>query len=215
MRGIRKLLHSGDRMPPNVFSWLYSTFAAAEANIFLMYGQTEATGRITALPPDLLPASSSSVGRVVLGGKLSFTSDQEIVFSGPNVMMGYASTREDLGRGNEWLEGLCTGDKGYIDSEGLLYITGRIRRVEKVFGQRVSLEDIETSLRDLCPVAVVSRHGRILIVFEGAEREIRSRVLQLSRTLRLPPQAFLMRKVATLPRTTAGKICYRDVEQYL
>jgi acyl-CoA synthetase (AMP-forming)/AMP-acid ligase II len=211
LRGVRKFLHSGDRMPPQVFSWLYSSFSETQASIFLMYGQTEATGRMSVLPPELLPDCSASVGRAVPGGSLSISSDQEIVFSGPNVMMGYARDREDLSRGGELTEGLCTGDSGYLERE-LLYITGRRGRTCKVFGQRVSLEDVENQLRDLCPVAVVSNSGNLLIVFEGAESEIRARVLQLSRTFRLPPQAFLMRKVATLPRTSAGKICYRDLE---
>jgi acyl-coenzyme A synthetase/AMP-(fatty) acid ligase len=212
LSGVRKILHSGDRMPPQVFSWLYSRFSGMGKSIYLMYGQTEATGRISVLPPESLPECSSSVGRAVPGGHLSISSDQEIVFSGPNVMMGYANSREDLGRGGELTEGLRTGDCGYLDARGLLYITGRRGRTCKIFGQRVSLEDVEHHLRDLCPVAVVSSSGNLLIVFEGAESEIRSRVLQLSRTFRLPPQAFLMRKVTTLPRTSTGKICYRDLE---
>jgi acyl-CoA synthetase (AMP-forming)/AMP-acid ligase II len=211
LRGMRKLLHSGDRLPPQVFSWLYSNFSETQASIFLMYGQTEATGRMSVLPPELLPDCSASVGCAVPRGSLSISSDQEIVFSGPNVMMGYARDREDLSPGGELTEGLHTGDSGYLE-RGLLYIAGRRGRTCKVFGQRVSLEDVENQLRDLCPVAVVSNSGNLLIVFEGAESEIRARVLQLSRTFRLPPQAFLMRKVTTLPRTSTGKICYRDLE---
>lgn len=210
--GVRKLLHSGDHMPPEVFSWLYSAFAGTGANIFLMYGQTEATGRITVLPPDLLPECSASVGRVVPDGEVSISSDREIIYSGPNVMMGYATCRDDLSRGDEVIGGLHTGDCGYLDSRGMLHITGRKGRTCKVFGERVSLEDIEIKLRDVCPSAVVGSNGMILVVFEGDERAMRSRVLQLSRTFRLPPQAFLMRKVATLPRTETGKICYGEIE---
>lgn len=212
LRGVRKLMHSGDRMPPQVFSWLYSGFSGAGARIFLMYGQTEATGRISVLPPESLPEYAASVGYAIPRGYLSISKDQEIVFSGPNVMMGYASGRADLSSGGQVTDDLSTGDCGYLDARGLLYITGRRGRISKIFGQRVSLEDVESHLCDICPVAVISSSGNLLIVFEGAESEIRSRVLQLSRTFRLPPQVFLMRKVTTLPRTSAGKICYRDLE---
>ena len=212
LRGVRKLLHAGDRLPPQMFSWLYSRFSETEARIFLMYGQTEATGRISVLPPERLPANCASVGQVIPNGRLQISSEQEIVFFGPNVMMGYAGTRDDLSRGSEWAHGLHTGDLGYIDSQGLLYVTGRKDRSCKVFGQRIALEEIESLLRDVCPVAALSSGENILIAFEGTESEIRSRVIQLSRIFRIPPQAFLLRRVNALPRTATGKICYRALD---
>jgi acyl-coenzyme A synthetase/AMP-(fatty) acid ligase len=212
LRGVRKLLHASDRMPPHLFSWLYSTFSPQGADIFLMYGQTEATGRISVLSPELLPACASSVGRAVSRGRISISSEREIVYCGPNVMMGYASCRDDLCRDDELKGTLHTGDLGYLDPQGMLCITGRKERTSKILDQRVSLDDIEDKLRDICPVAVVSHNHNIVIVFEGAEREVRSRVLQISRAFRLPPQAFILRSISALPRTSTGKICYRDIE---
>src|SRR5205085_1023241 len=113
-------------------------FAAAKRGgvMHLMYGQAEATARITGLPPELLPEAARSIG-FVLGGRLSVELDGsvcapmeegELIYEGPAVMMGYATQPGDLAKGDVLGGKLATGDLGYQDERGLFYITGRKAR---------------------------------------------------------------------------------------
>src|SRR4029077_8992406 len=87
----------------------------------------------------------------------------EVVYRGPNVMWGYADSAEDLCRGDELGGQLRTGDLGYLDAEGLLFITGRSARVGKLFGLRVSLDEVEEMVRERGPAAVIQGGDRLLV----------------------------------------------------
>jgi long-chain acyl-CoA synthetase len=212
---LRKLMHAGEPAKQATVTWLYEHFGARGVEIFLMYGQTEATGRISVLPPHLLPQKASSVGFPVKPGRISVSSDQEVIFSGPNVMLGYASGREDLCRGDDSLGRLCTGDLGYVDAEGLLYLTGRISRHCKILGRRMSLDDVECYFHDVCSVAAVDGGGHIVLFVEEPEETLRQRVQAFLAQARLPPQSVLVRRVSSLPRTDNGKLSYKTLASLL
>ncbi len=67
----------------------------------------------------------------------------EVVYEGPNVMMGYTISRSDLSKGDELKGRLETGDLGRIDPEGFLTLTGRTKRFAKIAGYRFDLDVIE------------------------------------------------------------------------
>jgi long-subunit acyl-CoA synthetase (AMP-forming) len=185
-----------------------SEFACGGGDIYLMYGQTEASGRISVLPPELFYCDHSSVGFPVKRGEVEIGADQRVIYRGPNVMLGYTTNRESLALGDSQRGALDTGDLGRLDSRGLLYITGRSSRCCKVFGTRVCLDDIEDYFSVLGPVAAVAQGDTVKIYFEGPEEPIRAQLWRLALTHRLPPQGFLLRRIAALPRTANGKIEY-------
>src|SRR5664279_1985389 len=114
---------------------------------FVMYGQTEATARISYVPFEQLGNKVGSVGIAIPYG--SVTVDEptgELVYRGPNVMMGYAECREDLAKGDELQGVLRTGDLARQDADGYFYITGRLKRFLKLFGKRFSLDEMEKIL---------------------------------------------------------------------
>src|SRR5205085_377478 len=135
---------------------LAGRMAAAGGRMFVMYGQTEAGPRMTTLPPGRLAAKLGSVGAAIPGGALASqtaggetTQPQitgEVIYRGPNVMMGYAETAAELARGDDNGGRLATGDLGYLDADGDLWLTGRSKRIGKVFGVRVQLDDLERAL---------------------------------------------------------------------
>ncbi len=134
---------------------------ACENNIefYIMYGQTEATARMTYLPRDLILEKPESIGKAIKGGALSLINENggkiekvnaigEIIYEGKNVSMGYASDFKDLIKGNEFNYRLNTGDYGYFDEDGYWYVTGRKDKSIKILGKRINLCELEEVLFD-------------------------------------------------------------------
>lgn len=195
----------------------YAAFMEHRKGQFLVtYGQTEA-GRMASLDVINSPERVGSVGKVISGCDLfirdndAYLADRkigEVVYSGPNVMLGYANCRTDLSKGDEIGGILGTGDIGYLDA-GFLYLTGRRERVTKIFGLRLSLDDIERLFEDVGSVAAVADgdQGVILLTEESPKgfEKVRPRV---AARLGIPALLITIRHVNELPRTRTGKIDY-------
>lgn len=206
---LNKLLQAGGRMNPQMIQWTRQSFAAS---LFVMYGQTEATARIAVLPPEDAEAGHGSVGYPLAGGRLELDGDGQVLYHGPNVMMGYALERADLARGDDLAGVLATGDLGRIDADGRLWLTGRISRIAKPFGVRVNLDDMEKALSSAGVLAVGGDDSVISIVVESGELDdIRARARILAADLKLPPSILRIRTVDKLPRSANGKILYAEL----
>ena len=206
---LRHLAHSGGRLPPVLSDWIRQDLTA-RFDVHLMYGMTEGAGRLCILPPRLLPTKPSSVGFPVRWGRVTVDEAGEVIFTGPNVMMGYAASRDDLARGDDLAGTLRTGDLGRLDDDGCLHLTGRSSRFCKFFGRRFSLDDIEGRFADLGEVAAVADARGVLLV-HGRDEDgaaIAARAAALTLEFDLPPGALRLALCEVLPRTTGGKIAY-------
>ena len=152
-------------------------------DFLVMNGQTEATARMAYLPSKLAERHPSAIGVAIPGGRLRLdpvdgVTDPaigELVYSGPNVMMGYASAPSDLARGAELTE-LRTGDLGRALPGGLLEVVGRCSRFAKVFGLRLDLDEIERHLRSAgMPAACAEVDGSLVVVVERRRHVDRAR----------------------------------------
>jgi acyl-CoA synthetase (AMP-forming)/AMP-acid ligase II len=151
---LRYLTQAGGRMREGDIRRLVEAFPGVR--FFAMYGQTEATARLTYLPPGDVTTRPASVGLAIPGVRLGVRDAHddplppgevgEVVATGPNVMMGYwrdepateaAIFEED---GARWLR---TGDLGYLDADRYLYLVGRRSEIIKTAGFRVSPSEIE------------------------------------------------------------------------
>ncbi len=200
------LTQAGGRLHPD----LVTDFAARmNGRLFVMYGQTEATARMTVLPPERIADKLGSAGLPVPGGSLA-VDDGEVVYTGPNVMMVYAESAADLAKGDELGGVLRTGDLGRLDDEGFLFLTGRAKRIGKVFGVRVNLDDVERSLAAHGPVAAVAGDDRLRVFLEGGDpRAVRS---ELAARLGTHVSGLDVRAVDRLPLLPTGKVDYRALE---
>ena len=142
---LRTVTQAGGRVDPHRVVSLAELGRRRGWDLFVMYGQTEATARMTYLPPDRAAEHPGTVGVPVPGGHVDIV-DGEIVYSGPNVMLGYADDPADLALGRT-VDRLHTGDLGRWTEAGLLEVTGRRSRVAKVLGHRVDLDHVERGLR--------------------------------------------------------------------
>ncbi len=200
--------------------------AARGGRFFVMYGQTEATARIAYVPPDRLADKPGSAGIAVPGGRLGVdpgrtTSDDgrsvgEVIYSGPNVMMGYASTAADLALGDKLGGVLRTGDIGYLDDESFLFLVGRSKRIAKVFGLRVNLDEVERRLRADGPVAVVGAGESIWAFIGFGDVEKAKQIRQvLAQEYRVHKSALHVEVVDQIPTTSSGKTDYEQVQTWI
>jgi long-chain acyl-CoA synthetase len=186
---------------------------------YVMYGQTEGSPRLTTLQHHDFPRAPASVGRALAGGSLEIDAPDaegrgEVVYRGPNVMMGYAEQRSDLAKGDELAGLLHTGDLGFLDDAARLTLTGRAKRSAKVYGLRVNLDEVEKLTNSLCRSAVIQSGSNLRIFYEEGTGSNADdlRQLLLSR-FSLPPGGFTFRALQSLPRTERGKIDYEGLGQ--
>ncbi|WP_308285693.1 AMP-binding protein [Actinoplanes hulinensis] len=208
---VRTLTQAGGRLRTGLVSDFAGRMDAAGGRMFVMYGQTEAGPRMACLPPSHLAGKPGSVGRAMPGGAFTIE-DGEVVYRGPNVMMGYAETAADLARGDDQGGVLRTGDLGRLDDDGFLYITGRLKRMGKVFGVRINLDDVERQF----PVAAVAGDDRIHVFAEGlSEDEVRALRTKIAEWLGAHFTGVDVRTVEVLPLLPNGKTDYRALEASL
>mgnify|MGYP000923689836 CR=1 FL=1 len=188
---------------------------------YVMYGQTEATARMSYLAPEKCLEKCGSVGMAIPGGRFSLRGGDgstveepeqigELLYEGDNVTLGYAECAADLAKGDERKGVLETGDMARRDSEGYYYIAGRKKRFVKMQGIRVSLDECEQLLlnrfRDFS-FACVGRDDRIT-VFTTDAHSSGAAADYLASALRLHPSVVRERFLPEIPKNDAGKTLY-------
>lgn len=208
---LRTLTQAGGKLADKLVSEFHGEMTRRSGRFYVMYGQTEATARIAILPWNRLPEKLGSAGRAVPGGVITID-DGELVYRGPNVMLGYATSRADLGKGDELGGELPTGDAASLDSEGFVFITGRMKRDAKLFGVRINLDEVEGLLRGHTTAAAISKGEKLAIFCEG-DGDLDACKAHLATTLRVHPSAFLFRRIERLPLNSNGKIDYNALRE--
>lgn len=123
-------------------------------SFFIMYGQTEASPRMSYYKLNSKVKSNNCIGQPIKYGKLWISNKNkkgigEICYRGPNVCLGYANSNKDLIKSDINKSYLKTGDLGFYNSNNkFFYITGRIKRIAKIRGLRISLDDIEAKFNN-------------------------------------------------------------------
>jgi len=223
---VRYLTQAGGRLAPDRVKDCAATLSRLGIRFYVMYGQTEATARMSYLPPDRVLEKPSSVGIPIPGGRFSISAGDratvqtagvvgELVYDGPNVCLGYADTREDLAKGDENRGRLLTGDLACFDEEGLLYIKGRLKRFIKLAGQRVALDDIERMLGESGVEAVCCGADERLYIAVRTNSDESAAARFVTSRLRLHPTMYSVVTVADVPRNTSGKVQYQALYEEL
>ena len=194
----------------------YIRWAKTQNKQFIvMYGQTEATARMSYLPWESAEEKSASIGIAIPRGTFSLAEDGELIYEGANVSMGYAECAEDLLKGDENHGVLHTGDMARVDEDGFYYIVGRKKRFVKVWGNRCNLDQIEQLVKPIttsCACAGVDDHITVFVTQEGLEKEIKD---LLSAKTGLNPIAFAVKVIAAIPVKESGKIDYQLLQTWI
>ena len=190
-----------------------------DKRFYVMYGQTEATARMSYLPPEYSVKKLGSMGIAIPGGSFSLIDEGrnrieecnrvgELVYTGKNVSMGYAVSGVDLVRDDENKGVLVTGDLAKRDEDGFYYIVGRKKRFIKLYGNRINLDETERLIKDIAPdCACIGEDDKMLIYFTdiNLKEEIRNYVTSKTK---INSRAFEMRYVEIIPKNSSGKTIY-------
>ncbi len=191
----------------------------------VMYGQTEATARMSYLPSSKLKEKIGSIGIAIPGGEFYLRNTYfekenpqktigELVYRGENVTEGYANSFEQLNKSEENNFILNTGDIAWIDKENYIYLVGRINRFAKINGIRVSLIDVENLVKDLgytCAISSDDLDLKIYLEIDDIKLEIPEIKKKISNKINISPNSIRLLRINKIPRLDSGKINYKKL----
>lgn len=220
---LRYITQAGGAMAPSIQKRVAAIFAPAK--LFVMYGATEASPRLSYLDPADLSSKCGSVGKAIPNVELSVVDEHgnrlppnsvgEVVARGSNIMMGY--WKEPVETSRVLKNGLYhTGDIGKMDEDGYVYLLGRSDDMIKVSGFRVSPREIEHALLDIegvCEAAVIgvddSVLGQAIAAFVVPEKNGCLAKDRIREALRSSLPAFKrptqIEFVSSIPKNASGK----------
>lgn len=212
LTSLRMLTQAGGRLRDALIEHFVKVSQQLELSFFVMYGQTEAAPRISFVPPARLAQKVGSIGIAVPGGELTVDGDTgELIYCGPNVMLGYAERRADLALGDTQHGMLRTGDLARLDDDGYAWLIGRIKRFVKVSGNRINLDEVEAMLaREFVNQFACSGGDDDLVVFVAADASVDAEALKQCIGQRYKLFLGHIRTLAlqSLPLLGTGKIDY-------
>jgi acyl-CoA synthetase (AMP-forming)/AMP-acid ligase II len=221
---LRYCSQAGGHMPDPIKQELRKVLPE-HTKIYIMYGATEASARLTYLEPERFEEKMGSIGKPIPGvtlqvlgrekGEVSIGHTGELVGKGPNLMLGYWKDA----KGTEKVlddHGYYTGDLGYQDADGYFYVTGRKDNLLKVGGHRINPQEVEDALMDtqLAIEAVVLGQpdallGHRLVALACPKNGDCNESLILSECSKRLPRYKMpseVKLVRSLPKNTSGKI---------
>lgn len=218
---LKTLTQAGGKMPASRVARLASWARERGARLFVMYGQTECTARMSYLPWEHTLSHSDCIGVAIPGGRFHLVDEQgqvvegtgvqgELVYTGPNVMMGYASDREELAL-PAGPEERVTGDLAERNELGLYRIVGRRSRFSKILGLRISLDEIEAMARQAGAEspAVAGNDERVAICVPAGSLEAADLEAEIATRCSIPRDAVVVVETeGEIPRLHNGKVDY-------
>ena len=194
-----------------------------DKKFFVMYGQTEATARMSYLPPELSLAKLGSIGFAIPGGEFSIIDDSsqlitgdeivgELIYKGSNVSMGYTSCGYDLSEGDDNNGVLYTGDLAKRDKDNCYYIVGRKKRFIKIYGNRLNLDETERLLKDIISDCACIGEDDYMCVYINDEDRIDEIKKIISSKIGIHHSTFTVRYIDEIPKNFSGKTIYSSLK---
>jgi len=188
------------------------------------YGQTEGTARLTYLDPKFSSIKKGSIGKSIPNGVITIIDvngieikennvEGEMVFKGQNVTLGYANVLEDLKLGDEFNGVLYTGDIVKRDEGGFLFITGRKSRFLKLYGIRVSLDELEKLVANKFDIECVCLGNDTLMKVYVVNKINNKEIIEfITNKTGLYHKSFHIISIDGIPRNQTGKVIYNNLD---
>jgi long-chain acyl-CoA synthetase len=218
LSSLKYLTQAGGKLSKNLILEFSEICKENGIDFFVMYGQTEATARMSYLPPNNLANKVGSIGISIPGGEFSLLDDKgieikeinkvgELIYKGENVFMGYALTSHDLEM-NAPSEVLHTGDLALRDEDNYYYIVGRKNRFSKIFGNRINLDEIEEIIENIGIKCACTGDDEAITIHLEKEIDTNQLLNQILEYVNIHRTAFKFNIVNEIPRNSSGKVLY-------
>ncbi|WP_312884138.1 AMP-binding protein [Clostridium psychrophilum] len=229
---LRYITQAGGKLPEIFIKQLIDILKGVD--IFIMYGQTEATARLSYLPPNLINEKMNSIGRGIKGTELQVLSSEgnkvkvgetgEVVAQGDNIMKGYFNDKQST---NKVLRKGClyTGDVAKVDDEGYIYIVAREKNIIKSGGIRISPKEIENVILQIPEVVecaiigvlddILGEAVKAFVVLIDNKHSIDFKYILDFCKKQLPSYKIprYIEFLSTLPKNSSGKILMTKIKQ--
>lgn len=214
------LTQGGGKMPTALNEKFVSYCEQHDKQWIATYGQSECTARMAYLPAKWAREKMGSIGIAVPNGELSLIDTEgnpitqpgiegEMCYRGKNVTMGYATSAEDLLKGDERNGFIRTGDLAKFDEDGCYYILGRMGRFLKIFGMRVGLDECEQMVRSAhnieCACTGTDEHMLVYITQANKQEQVKQTLIEKTH---ITANSFVIRVISEIPKNEAGKTLY-------
>lgn len=220
---LRYITQAGGKLSPELAAEFSEICARKGIRLIVMYGQTEATARMSYLPWEYALSKAGSIGVAIPGGEFRLIDAEgkeinqpevtgELVYRGENVTLGYAQSRFDLDKPDENGGVLQTGDMAKRDVDGFYYIVGRKKRFLKLFGSRVNLDEVEGLLKKQgfeCACTGVDDRLDIYVTDAGQLDAVSAFIKEHTS---INHNGFKVHYIEEIPRSESGKVAYTQLK---
>lgn len=220
MPSLRRFLQAGGGLARERITEIRELFPLVK--FYVMYGQTEATARISCMDPDRWLEKPGSVGQALDNLTVSIVDEQgnavqvgqvgQLMVKGPSICSGYFNDKDETRRVfcGDWLR---TGDLARQDEDGFLWIEGRTGAFVKIRGLRVSLAEVEARVTAIpgvyeCGACSVEHPeaGEALVLLIVPDQGAKLTTEGIRHFLPAHWTLDSIRFVSELPKTSAGKV---------
>lgn len=221
---LRYMTQAGGKLLPELHKEYAEYAIINDKRFYVMYGQTEATARMSYLPYKRSLEKYGSMGIAIPGGTFHLIDVDgtdiekadvvgELVYEGPNVTLGYAECQYDLSKGDERKGILVTGDMAKRDEDGYYYIVGRKKRFLKIYGNRVNLDETERMIQSQfdgmeCACVGEDDHMQIYVTGKNMETDVTEFITNKTG---LNWKAFTVHYIEEIPKNESGKKNYQKL----
>lgn len=220
---LRYLTQAGGKLSPELADEFSEICRQKDMKFIIMYGQTEATARMSYRPWESAFSKSASIGIAIPGGTLELIDTEgkpitepdkvgEMIYRGDNVTMGYAESRYDLIKGDENCGVLVTGDMAKRDADGYYYVVGRKKRFLKLFGNRVNLDEVEQLLRKQNIDCACGGQDDNMVIYITDESFRAPTADYIDHHTAISHGGYKIKIIDKIPRSDSGKILYSELK---
>ena len=223
---LKYITQAGGKLNKKLLSEFIKTSEEKKIKLYVMYGATEATARMSYLNWKFIKKKFGSIGKPLSGGKFYIYDDKnkivnknnivgELIYEGNNVMLGYAEKVEDLIKENLNKKKLYTGDLAKRDEDGFYYITGRKNRYLKMFGLRINLDEVEQQIKNynIDSACLGNDDNLNIFITKSSKRNFITKFIVQNLGINRSTVSIII--VKKIPRNQNGKILYSELQSHI
>ena len=214
---------AGGKLDERIIKKIYDFCLKNKVKFYSMYGQTEASPRLSYLPYNYLKEKPSSIGKGLRGTKIwledksgkkikTINKIGELVCAGKNIFNGYCNSRKDLTKKIKKNKILKTGDLAYYDKDKFFFICGRKSRIAKIYGIRINLDELEKKLSNEYVRVICKSKGNKIYLFTKNKINKKKLMKIAEKVTMQNVSAFKIITLNKFPMTSSGKIKYSSLD---